>query len=63
MHQTVSIHLHEAGYKPDWIEKVLAHEQRGVRAVYNKAKYARQRSKLLQDWADMVDDWIEKYYE
>ena len=41
MHQTVSIHLHEAGYKSDWIEKVLAHEHRGVRAVYHKAKYAR----------------------
>lgn len=43
--------MHEAGYNSDWIEKALAHEQRGVRTVYNKAEYAQQRSKLLQDWA------------
>lgn len=61
MRRTASTHLHEAGYNSDWIEKALAHEQRGVRAVYNKAEYAQQRSKLLQDWADMVDDWINQY--
>lgn len=63
MRRTASTHLHEAGYNSDWIEKALAHEQRGVRAVYNKAEYAQQRSKLLQDWADMVDGWIDKYHE
>lgn len=63
MRRTTSTHLHEAGYDSDWIEKALAHEQRGVRAVYNKAEYAQQRSKLLQDWADMVDGWIDKYHE
>ncbi|HEN3658799.1 TPA: integrase arm-type DNA-binding domain-containing protein [Yersinia enterocolitica] len=61
MRRTASTHLHEAGYHSDWIEKALAHEQRGVRAVYNKAEYAEQRRKLLQDWADMVDGWIEEY--
>jgi hypothetical protein len=39
-------------------EKCLAHEQRGVRAIYNKAEYADQRRQLLQSWADMVDGWI-----
>ncbi|MGK4327534.1 tyrosine-type recombinase/integrase [Lonsdalea quercina] len=58
MRRTASTHLHEAGYNSDWIEKALAHEQRGVRAVYNKAEYAEQRRKMLQDWADMVDGWI-----
>jgi hypothetical protein len=29
-----------------------------VRAVYNKAEYARQRAYMLQQWADMVDAWI-----
>lgn len=61
MRRTASTHLHEAGYNSDWIEKALAHEQRGVRAVYNKAEYAEQRKQLLQDWADMVDRWIEEY--
>ena len=50
--------LHEAGFNSDWIEKCLAHEQRGVRAVYNKAEYADQRREMLQSWADMVDGWI-----
>lgn len=41
--RTGSTALHEAGFQLDWIEKCLAHEQRGVRAVYNKAEYAEQR--------------------
>ncbi|RPH28321.1 site-specific integrase [Buttiauxella warmboldiae] len=58
MRRTASTLLHEAGYPSDWIEKCLAHEQRGVRAVYNKAKYAQQRAYMLQQWANMVDGWI-----
>ncbi|QTD43660.1 tyrosine-type recombinase/integrase [Ottowia testudinis] len=58
LRRTASTLLHEAGYNSDWIEKCLAHEQRGVRAVYNKAEYAEQRRAMLQAWADMVDSWI-----
>ncbi|EGI4905641.1 tyrosine-type recombinase/integrase [Salmonella enterica subsp. enterica serovar Lanka] len=58
LRRTASTLLHEAGYPSDWIEKALAHEQNGVRAVYNKAEYARQRAYMLQQWADMVDAWI-----
>lgn len=61
MRRTASTHLHEAGYNSDWIEKALAHEQRGVRAVYNKAEYSEQRKKLLQDWADMIDKWVNEF--
>jgi integrase len=60
LRRTASTLLHEAGYNTDWIEKCLAHEQRGVRAVYNKAEYAEQRRSMLQDWADMIDDWTSK---
>jgi integrase len=60
LRRTASTLLHEAGYNTDWIEKCLAHEQRGVRAVYNKAEYREQRSTMLQDWADMIDDWTIK---
>lgn len=59
--RTASTHLHEMGYNSDWIEKSLAHEQRGVRAVYNKAEYAEQRRKLLQDWANIVDNWTDEF--
>lgn len=57
LRRTASTLLHEAGYNTDWIEKCLAHEQRGVRAVYNKAEYREQRASMLQDWADMIDNW------
>ncbi|WP_182342006.1 tyrosine-type recombinase/integrase [Comamonas koreensis] len=59
MRRTASTLLNEAGYATDWIEKCLAHEQRGVRAVYNKAEYREQRTAMLQDWADMVDRWTQ----
>ncbi|WP_322060240.1 tyrosine-type recombinase/integrase [Paraburkholderia sp. J63] len=58
LRRTASTHLHEAGFNSDWIEKCLAHEQRGVRAVYNKAEYADQRRTMLQAWADTLDGWI-----
>lgn len=56
--RTASTALHEAGFQSDWIEKCLAHEQKGVRAVYNKAEYAEQRRAMLQTWSDMVEGWI-----
>jgi integrase len=60
LRRTGSTLLHEAGYNTDWIEKALAHEQKGVRAVYNKAEYREQRKAMLQDWADMIDEWTIK---
>jgi len=58
MRRTASTLLHEAGFSSDWIEKCLAHEQKGVRAVYNKAEYQVQRRMMLQTWADMIDAFI-----
>ena len=58
LRRTASTLLHEAGYNTDWIEKFLAHEQKGVRAIYNKAEYRDQRTSMLQDWADMIDEWV-----
>jgi integrase len=60
LRRTGSTLLHEAGYNTDWIEKQLAHEQQGVRAVYNKAEYLEQRRAMLQDWADMIDGWVRR---
>ena len=57
LRRTAGTLLHEAGYNTDWIEKCLAHEQKGVRAIYNKAEYRDQRRAMLQDWADMIDEW------
>lgn len=58
LRRTGSTLLHEMGFNSDWIEKSLAHEQQGVRAVYNKAEYEVQRREMMQAWADKVDEWI-----
>ncbi len=60
LRRTASTHLHEAGFNSDVIEKCLAHEQKGVRAIYNRAEYAEQRRELLQAWADMIDSYSGK---
>lgn len=61
LRRTASTILHEVGFNSDVIEKCLAHEQKGVRAVYNKAEYAKQRRELLQAWADMIDRFVENF--
>ena len=55
---TASTLLNEKGYKPDWINKQLAHaEENKTRATYNHAKWLGDRRKMLQDWSDIVDSW------
>jgi integrase len=56
--RTASTHLHEAGFPADVVEKALAHTIGGIRGVYNRAEYGSQRKQMLQQWADMVDAWI-----
>jgi integrase len=54
---TASTILNEAGYRPDVIERQLAHKERNkVRASYNQAEYLKERRAMMQQWADMVDD-------
>ncbi len=49
--------LNELGYKPDVIERQLAHSERNqVRAAYNRAEYLPQRIVMMQGWADHVDE-------
>lgn len=57
--RTASTLLHEQGFNTDVVEKALAHEQGGVRGVYNKAEYLDPRQRMLQAWADFVDAQIE----
>jgi len=48
--------LNEAGWRPDVIERQLAHkEPNKVRAAYNRTEYLPERQKMMQQWADMVD--------
>ncbi len=58
LRRTGSTLLNEAGFNGEWIEKCLAHEEgRSFRSVYNKAEYAEQRRRMLQEWANMIDAW------
>nr|WP_314464374.1 integrase arm-type DNA-binding domain-containing protein [uncultured Novosphingobium sp.] len=44
-------------YRSDWIELALAHaEDDTVRAAYNSAQHLTQRSRMLQDWGNYVDN-------
>jgi len=49
--------LHERGFEHMHIELQLAHQERNrVSAAYNHALYLEQRSKMMQWWADFLDE-------
>jgi integrase len=49
--------LNETGYPPDVIELQLAHQERNeVRAAYNRAQRLEERRKMMQSWADYLDE-------
>src|ERR1700683_310024 len=52
--------LNERGFNPDVIEAALAHQDEDeVRRAYNRARYSKERAKLMQDWADLLDEFRE----
>jgi integrase len=54
---TASTLLNEQGWRPDAIERQLAHGERDhVRAVYNHAEYFPERKLMMQAWADYLDE-------
>ena len=49
--------LHEQGWPSDIIERQLAHAERNsIKAAYNYAQYLPDRRKMMQAWADYLDD-------
>ena len=49
--------LNEQGFPSDVIELHLAHSERNkVRAAYNKAQRLTERRKMMQTWADFLDE-------
>jgi integrase len=58
---TASTILNEHGFTPDVIERQLAHSERNsVRAAYNHAQYLPERRKMMQWWADYLDELAAK---
>jgi integrase len=48
--------LNEMGFRPDVIERQLAHQEKNaVRAAYNRAEYLSERRAMMNHWADYVD--------
>jgi integrase len=48
--------LNESGFRPDVIERQLAHcERNDVRGAYNRAEYLAERTRMMQQYADMID--------
>jgi integrase len=58
---TASTILNENGFHADVIERQLAHGERNkVRAAYNHAQYLPERRKMMQWWADFLDQMAAK---
>lgn len=54
---TASTILNEHGFKPDVIERQLAHGERNkVRASYNHAQYLPERREMMQWWGDYLEN-------
>ncbi|MDA3509600.1 tyrosine-type recombinase/integrase [Acinetobacter junii] len=54
LRRTASTHLNEQGFNSDAIEACLNHTMRGVRGIYNKAKYEKERIDMMQKWSDYI---------
>ena len=53
---TASTMLNEQGFSQDAIEVQLSHRDSNViRGIYNKAKYMPERQRMMQAWADFLD--------
>lgn len=49
--------LNEHGWNRDAIERQMAHGERNkIRATYNYAEYMPERTKMMQSWADYLDE-------
>lgn len=61
---TASTLLHELGWSEKAIERQLAHAERNkVKAAYNHAEYLPERRKMMQAWADWIDELAKKAAE
>lgn len=58
---TISTALYEMNYKEAWIETQLSHiELNKAKRAYNHAQYLKSRRRMMQNWADKLDEWKKK---
>lgn len=48
--------LNEQGFNKDAIERQLSHKEPGVAGVYNKAEHLPERRRMMQQWANYLDE-------
>lgn len=54
---TASTLLNELGFRPDVIERQLAHQERNkIRAAHHRTQYLDERREMMQAWADFIDE-------
>ena len=54
-----STNLHELNYPTHIIEAQMAHkDENKIRATYNKAQYKEERIKMMQEWANYLDNLV-----
>lgn len=55
---TLSTALNDMDYPKQWIEAQLSHSDKDqISGTYNHAKYITQRTQMMQNWADKLDEW------
>jgi integrase len=58
---TASTHMHEKGWDSQLVEMQLAHaEQSKTKAAYNHAQHMDERRRMMQEWADWIDQLAEE---
>jgi integrase len=51
-----STYLRGAHFDKYWVEAQLSHKESGVSGVYNEAEWLEERGKMMQHWADFLDE-------
>lgn len=58
---TISTALNEMGYNPKWVDSQLSHaDPDKASGSYNHAEYVEERRKMMQAWADYLDEQEKK---
>jgi integrase len=53
--------MEELSYPHDVVDRQLAHAPKNkIAAAYDRAKYLPQRQKMMQDWADYLDNAMQQ---
>lgn len=58
LRRTAASRLNDLGYNSDIIEKCLNHKMQGIRGIYNKAEYEKQRISMMQQWSNYVFELV-----